>query len=58
MFVTRLQVQYDPVTIQYDLLFRETIDRENFQWRYIMFQRFTGESTCQAGRDYVSQKRT
>jgi len=57
VFVTRLHLQYTRNTFPRDLAMRVTKDRENFQGRYIMNQPFTGDISCDAGRDYVRATR-
>jgi len=57
VFVTRLHIQYDRDEFPNDLQFQITGDNSNFQGRYIMNQPFEGEITCEAGQDYVTQKR-
>jgi hypothetical protein len=57
VFVTRLHIQYDRNEFPRDLLFKETGDNSNFQGRYIMNQPFTGELNCEAGKEYLTQKR-
>src|SRR5204862_7496371 len=52
VFVTRLHVRYDRAHFPEDLVFQETGDRTNFQARYILRHPWTGDSTCDAARDY------
>ncbi len=52
VFVTRLHVRYDRDHFPEDLVFQETGDRTNFQGRYILRHPWTGQSTCDAARDY------
>jgi len=57
VFVTRMHLQYDKTSFNKDLLLQITDDKSNFQGRYIMNQPFTGPITCQAGQQYVKDKR-
>ena len=52
VFLTRLHVRYDREHFPEDLVFQETGDRANFQARYILRHPWTGDSTCDAARDY------
>lgn len=52
VFITRLHVRYTRDKFPEDLMFQETSNRESFQGRYILQHPFTGEVTCQAGREY------
>jgi hypothetical protein len=52
VFITRLHVRYTRDKFPEDLMFQETSNRESFQGRYILQHPFTGEMTCQAGREY------
>lgn len=54
VFVTRLHVRYDAETFPEDLMLNETKDRENFQGRYVMQHPFTGEASCEAGKQYYA----
>jgi len=51
-FVTRLHVRYDAETFPEDLVFQETGDRQNFQGRYVLRHPWTGDTTCEAAREY------
>ena len=52
VFLTRLHVRYDREHFPEDLVFQETGDRANFQARYILHHPWSGESTCDAAREY------
>ncbi|MEC4811968.1 MAG: DUF2330 domain-containing protein [Scytonema sp. PMC 1069.18] len=52
VFITRLHVRYTRNKFPEDLMFQETSNHESFQGRYILQHPFTGEITCQAGREY------
>ena len=52
-FVTRIHVRYDRDHFPEDLVFQETADRSNFQGRYILRHPWTGESKCEAVRQYT-----
>jgi len=52
VFVTRLHARYDAESFPEDLRLTETGDRTNFQGRYILRHAFTGDTACEAGRDY------
>ncbi len=52
VFVTRLHVRYDREHFPEDLVFQETGDRTNFQGRYILRHPWTGQSDCEAAREY------
>jgi len=51
-FVTRLHLRYDAEHFPEDLRFQQTSNRTNFQGRYVLRHAFTGEPTCDAGRQY------
>ena len=55
VILTRLHVRYDAKSFPEDLMFQETGDKTNFQGRYILQHPFTGEITCDAGRQYLSE---
>jgi len=57
VFVTRLHVRYDQAHFPEDLVFQDTGDRTNFQGRYILRQRWTGPSRCEAAVAYEKQVR-
>ena len=57
VYLTRLHVRYDAEHFPEDLVFKVTDNRENFQGRYILQRPFTGEITCDAGKDYVTTVR-
>ncbi len=52
VFLTRLHVRYDRQHFPEDLVFQETGDRQNFQARYVLHHPWTGNSDCEAARDY------
>ena len=52
VFLTRLHVRYDREHFPEDLVFQETGDRQNFQARYVLHHPWTGNSDCDAARDY------
>ena len=51
-FVTRLHVRYDAESFPDDLVFQQTRDRTNFQGRYVLRHRFTGDAQCEAATRY------
>jgi hypothetical protein len=57
VFVTRLHMRYDKNTFRKDLMFKITGDTTNFQGRFIMNHPFKGKVTCEAGKEYIRQKR-
>ncbi|MBO3459738.1 DUF2330 domain-containing protein [Aetokthonos hydrillicola Thurmond2011] len=52
VFITRLHVRYKRDKFPEDLMFQDTSNRESFQGRYILQHPFTGDISCQAGREY------
>ena len=52
--VTRLHVRYDAEHFPEDLVFQETGDRQNFQARYILRHKATGDLSCEAGQQYLA----
>ncbi|HET7711955.1 MAG TPA: DUF2330 domain-containing protein, partial [Thermoanaerobaculia bacterium] len=52
VFVSRLHVRYDRAHFPDDLVFQETGDRSNYQARYVLHHPWTGESDCEAARQY------
>ena len=52
VYVTRLHVRYDREHFPEDLVFQETGDRTNFQGRYILRHPWSGNSDCDAAREY------
>ena len=52
VFITRLHVRYNRNKFPEDLKFQSTSDRANFQGRYIVRHPFTGNLTCEAGKQY------
>ena len=57
VFITRLHVRYTRDKFPEDLKFQSTGDRSNFQGRYIIRHSYTGELTCDAGKEYQQQVR-
>ncbi|WP_323767293.1 DUF2330 domain-containing protein [Antarctobacter sp.] len=57
VYVTRLHARYEGDQMAEDVFFRATEDRQNFQGRYVMNHPYTGETTCEAGKDYVLRTR-
>ena len=57
VFITRLHVRYTRDKFPEDLKFQSTGDRSNFQGRYIIRHPYTGELTCDAGKEYQQQVR-
>jgi hypothetical protein len=53
--VTRLHVRYDREHFPEDLMFQETGDQENFQARYVLNHKATGDLSCPAGQTYLKQ---
>jgi hypothetical protein len=51
-FITRLHVRYDAAHFPEDLVFQETADRTNFQGRYVLRHKWTGEASCEAASRY------
>jgi hypothetical protein len=54
-FLTRLHVRYDAAHFPEDLVFQETADAEPWQARYVVHRRFTGDTSCAAGRRYETE---
>jgi hypothetical protein len=52
-FVTRLHVRYDMAHFPEDLAFQETADSSTFQGRYVINHAFRGDTSCDAGKEYV-----
>jgi hypothetical protein len=52
VFLTRLHVRYTRDRFPEDLMFHTTGNREFFQGRYVLRHAFTGEATCEQGREY------
>jgi len=52
VFMTRLHVRYDATSFPEDLVFQETVDRANFQGRYILHHPWKGEVKCEAAERY------
>ena len=57
VFITRLHVRYSRNKFPEDLKFQSTSDRTNFQGRYVIRHPFTGEITCNAGKEYQQSVR-
>jgi hypothetical protein len=54
-FITRLHVRYDAAHFPEDLVFQETSDRSNFQGRYVLRHKWTGEASCEAATRYRAE---
>ena len=52
VFLTRLHVRYDQAHFPEDLVFQVTGNRENFQGRYVLRHRFSGEAVCAEAQIY------
>lgn len=52
VFVSRLHVRYNAENFPEDLVFQETVDRNNFQARYVLRHAWKGEMNCAAAKDY------
>ncbi len=51
--VTRLHLRYSKETFPDDLMFQETKDTQNFQGRYIIHHRWTGDrNACESSKNY------
>lgn len=57
VFITRLHVRYTRDKFPEDLKFQSTSDRTNFQGRYVIRHPFSGEITCNAGKEYQQSVR-
>ena len=57
VFITRLHVRYNRENFPEDLKFQSTSDRSNFQGRYVIRHPYTGDLTCEAGKEYQQQVR-
>jgi len=55
VFFTRLHVRYTEDKFPSDLLFQVTPNKENFQGRYIITNPASGDFSCDAGQEYLSQ---
>lgn len=55
VYVTRLHVRYDAKTFPEDLVFQSTGNRENFQGRYIIRHPWSGNASCEAGKQYLNE---
>jgi hypothetical protein len=55
VFITRLHVRYDAAHFPEDLVFQETADRSNFQGRYVLRHKWTGEGSCEAASRYRAE---
>ena len=54
-FITRLHVRYDAAHFPEDLVFQETSDRSNFQGRYVLRHKWTGQASCEAATRYRAE---
>ena len=52
VYVTRLHVRYDAAHFPDDLVFQQTMDRTNFQGRYVLQHPWQGADSCRAAREY------
>ncbi len=52
VFISRLHVRYSRDRFPEDLVFQETGNQEFFQGRYVVRHPFSGEITCDAGKEY------
>ena len=57
VFITRLHVRYNRDKFPEDLQFQSTSDRSNFQGRYVIRHPYTGNLTCDAGKEYQQSVR-
>ena len=57
VFITRLHVRYNRHKFPEDLRFQATSDRNLFQGRYVIRHPFTGDITCDAGKEYQQSVR-
>ena len=57
VFITRLHVRYSRDKFPEDLKFQQTSDRDLFQGRYVIRHPFTGDITCNAGKEYQQSVR-
>jgi len=51
-FITRLHVRYDAQHFPEDLVFQETVDRTNFQGRFVIRHEWKGGGDCPQARAY------
>jgi len=51
-FVTRLHLRYDAEHFPHDLMFKQTLDRRNFQARYVLRHPWRGRPLCPAAKAY------
>jgi hypothetical protein len=51
-FVTRLHLRYDAAHFPQDLIFKQTLDRRNFQGRYVLRHPWRGRPMCPAAKAY------
>jgi hypothetical protein len=51
-FITRLHVRYDAAHFPEDLVFQETVDRANFQGRFVIRHEWKGTADCPGARAY------
>ncbi|WP_019504570.1 DUF2330 domain-containing protein [Pleurocapsa sp. PCC 7319] len=57
VFITRLHVRYSRDRFPEDLKFQQTSDRDLFQGRYVIRHPYTGDITCDAGKEYQQSVR-
>lgn len=57
VFFTRLHVTYNRNDFPQDLVFHETMDRENFQCRYVINHPARNYNNCKGWDDYVTEKK-
>ncbi len=51
-FITRLHVRYNKTNFPDDLQFQVTSDKKNFQGRYVIRHKWSGNSKCEAAKSY------
>lgn len=51
-YVTRYHIRYDSTSFPEDIVLKETPNRKNFQGRYILRHRWTGNAQCEAAKNY------
>jgi len=54
-FVTRLHVRYDATSFPEDIVLMETMDRANFQGRYVQRHPWKGTASCEAATAYRNE---
>jgi hypothetical protein len=55
VFISRLHVRYNKVTFPEDLMFQETSDKSNFQGRYVLRHKWSGDAKCDMAKEYQKQ---